>query len=312
MSLIYKNNGPIDPTIPPDLSRLKGKSVIITGGSSGLGAAYVDSFLSHSAYVTNADIQSRTLPPSLEEKHQSNYQYLKCDVRSWSDQLTVFKAAMTNSPGRNVDIVVANAGITGKDPIWTMDESEDPEEPDLRIIDICLRGVLYTTKLSLHYFTKCTTSDKCLILKSSLAGYLDLPGATSYQCAKYAVRGLMCNLRNSGFCRVNVIAPWFIATPIMSEQVIEILGKNLKDKNSDWAEVEDSAKAVIRVAADETINGRTIAIVPRLERKEGYMDMGFDDYPAGSDQERWQTMILGLTHRTLPQEVQSRNKEVEE
>jgi NAD(P)-dependent dehydrogenase (short-subunit alcohol dehydrogenase family) len=77
-----------------------------------LGAAYVDAFLSAGAFVTNSDIQ----PRDVESK---NYQFVKCDVRVWSEQLAVFKAAIAKSPNKNLDIVVANAGVTGKDPIFT-------------------------------------------------------------------------------------------------------------------------------------------------------------------------------------------------
>lgn len=118
-------------------------------------------------------------------------------------------------------------------------------------------GVLHTVKLALHYFAKSDSppSEKCLILKSSVAGYLDLPSAPIYQASKFAVRGLMCNLRRAGRCRVNVVAPWFIQTPIMSDNVLEKLGPALKSMNSDFAEVEDSVKAVLRIACDEDING---------------------------------------------------------
>jgi len=45
MAAAYKNSGPIDCTIQPALSVLEEKNVVITGGSSGLGAAYVQAFL---------------------------------------------------------------------------------------------------------------------------------------------------------------------------------------------------------------------------------------------------------------------------
>lgn len=65
----------------------------------------------------------------------------------------------------------------------------------------------------------------------------------------------MCNLRRAGRCRVNVVAPWFINTPIMSATVVDQLGPALKAMNSDFAEVEDSVKAVLRLACDTTISG---------------------------------------------------------
>jgi hypothetical protein len=66
------------------------------------------------AFVTNADLQ-----PSAVQS--DDYQSVHCDVRSWENQLSVFKAAMAKSPNRNVDIVVANAGISGisgGDPLY--------------------------------------------------------------------------------------------------------------------------------------------------------------------------------------------------
>ena len=49
-----------------------------------------------------------------------HYQFLKCDVRVWAEQLVVFKAAKQNSPHKSIDIVVANAGITGYDPVFSI------------------------------------------------------------------------------------------------------------------------------------------------------------------------------------------------
>jgi NAD(P)-dependent dehydrogenase (short-subunit alcohol dehydrogenase family) len=162
----------------------------------------------------------KNLQPYLSQPYLGKYfdlkiniysvQFIKCDVRVWSDQLSAFKAALTHSPNQQIDIVVANAGVAGNDPLLSIDDSEDPNEPDLRITQINLTGVLYTTKLALHYFSKSPSppTEKCLILKSSLAGYVNIPSAPCYQSSKFAVRGLMCNLRGAGRCRVNVVAPW--------------------------------------------------------------------------------------------------------
>lgn len=47
----------------------------------------------------------------------------------------------------------------------------------------------------------------------------------------------------------------FIATPIMSEEILKALDEKLHEGNSDWALAEDSVKAVMRIAADKSING---------------------------------------------------------
>lgn len=294
MSIPYRNVGPVDCTVAAKLENLESKSVIVTGGSSGLGAAYVESFLAAGAYVTNADIQ-----PSAVQSDR--YQYVHCDVRSWENQLSVFKNAMKSSPNRNVDIVVANAGISGisgGDPLYNLEIADEPIEPDLKIININFIAVTYTAKLALHYFAKSDSSDRCLILKSSMAGYLDGIGNPSYQCSKFAVRGLMCNLRRSDLCRVNLISPLAILTPIMKDATREHISAIFHELGSDWALISDAVKAVLRVAADNSINGRCLAIVPRIVSKDGYMDIEKDDFPPGSELERWQNVSLEITRRS--------------
>jgi NAD(P)-dependent dehydrogenase (short-subunit alcohol dehydrogenase family) len=46
-----------------------------------------------------------------------SYGFVKCDVRRWEDQVAVFKSAVANSPHKNVDIVIANAGILREDSL---------------------------------------------------------------------------------------------------------------------------------------------------------------------------------------------------
>ncbi len=47
-----------------------------------------------------------------------SYAFVRCDVREWKDQLEVFKSAVSNSPHHSVDIVIANAGISGDDHFY--------------------------------------------------------------------------------------------------------------------------------------------------------------------------------------------------
>lgn len=48
-------------------------------------------------------------------------QFVKCDVRSWDDQVRVFESAILESPSNSCDIVVANAGIVGVDDLYKLD-----------------------------------------------------------------------------------------------------------------------------------------------------------------------------------------------
>jgi len=129
--------------------------------------------------------------------------------------------------------VIANAGLGGAGDAmmeeegelfsfveeWTSidqiaDPDQIPQEPALTTIDVNLKGLLYTTKLATHYFRRFQkrdgASDRCLILKSSVAGFVDWPKALQYPASKAGVRVLMKCLRRTVWkhgIRVNVVAP---------------------------------------------------------------------------------------------------------
>lgn len=297
----YKAGQAVDPSLATNTSVLKDKSVIVTGGASGLGLAYVRAFASHGAFVTFGDINA-TAGEKIASELGPNVQFVKCDVTSWSDQLAMFKAAVSNSPAKSCDIVVANAGIAKHDDVLSVDDGDEPIEPNLDIMRINGLAPLYTTKLALHYFARQPESperDRCLIVKASLAGYLDLPGALQYNVSKWGMRGLVNNLRRTGWqagVRVNLIAPWFIATPIMTKESVS----HIKGLGVEFALEEDAASAVVRVACDKHINGRALGIVPRRQQKEGWIDLRHDDYKEGDFMVEWQEGVLRTSHRIRP------------
>ncbi|KIX03816.1 uncharacterized protein Z518_07369 [Rhinocladiella mackenziei CBS 650.93] len=333
-STTYPISTAIDCPEKVDYSKASGKSVIVTGGSSGLGAAYVRAF---------AD--NRFASPVSEEYWDLRYlaehsvRYVQCDVRNWQDQLTAFKSAIAHSPQHCIDIVIANAGISGSDeffegaypPISVMeddinaseDDGDEPRQPRTGILEINLLSLVYTAKLAMHYMKRQGPQfDRCLILKSSIMGFLDTNGSPTYGAAKHGVRGLMKCLRRRSGLRVNVVAPWYIATPLMSDAVMNTLTTQLKEQGSGFALVEDSVKAVMRIATDDSINGellpcfmdqnessvcdvgRSIAVLPRETSKSGYLDLDLDDFKTGSLYHDLQTICSNLTHRQLPPQEQ--------
>jgi len=116
----YVDKGPVDCTTKFDTTNLKGKSVVVTGGAKGLGEAYVRAFAKAGAFVTIADLDE-SAGQKLASEFPKNSVFVKCDVTSWDDQLAVFKTAVAKSPANSVDIVLANAGISGPDPVYSFD-----------------------------------------------------------------------------------------------------------------------------------------------------------------------------------------------
>lgn len=200
-----------------DAQSLQGKSVIITGAASGIGEACMRSFVAAGAFVTFGDLAEDRGHALVSELGQDKVSFVRCDTRAWEDQAILFKTAIEQSPSHSIDVVLANAGISGMDPVFH-DQSDaatgEPVKPDLSILETNLVGVMYTTKLALHYFARQPESlgrDRCLIMTSSIAGYADHDGAPQYSAAKFGVRGMMRSLRQvlpKQQARVNIIAPW--------------------------------------------------------------------------------------------------------
>ncbi|KAI0136170.1 short chain dehydrogenase reductase [Xylariales sp. AK1849] len=290
----YKDKGPVEITPQSSLYNLVGKSVIVTGGASGLGLAYAKAFVDAGAFVTIADYDKRA-GKEAEANLAPKAIFVECDVRNWDEQVAVFETATAASPFKSIDVVIANAGVVGADDLNTLqDPSQPPVKPDFRIIEINLIGTAYTAKLAMHYFRRQSidvSRDRCLIVKGSVAAYADQPGSPQYNISKWGARGLFRSLRRTAWrqgIRVNFVAPWYVRTPILPDKVIEYL----VSKGVKFATVEDCARAVLNIASDKEIQGRSFGVVPREEAPEGYMDMVHDDYQEGDFLREWQETVL--------------------
>ena len=203
-------------------------------------------------------------------------------MTDWQSQVDAFKSAIGFSTYKTIDFVVAAAGVEGHAFVAQDEEppslKKDPPFPRLSglTLDVNAKGVFYTSKLAQHYFglppssqpsTQTNTTKeprKCLVVLSSLAGYLELRAA-DYTAAKWAVRGLFRSTRSKmedlGY-RINLIAPWVMDTP-MAHNLAELCRK----QGFPVGDANDVAKAVIRCAADDGICGRRY-VVPFLDMKE--------------------------------------------
>ena len=273
---------------PVDLSAIRGRSCLITGGASGLGLATTTRFAAYGAYVTIADVQDK-LGEEVVAKLTAEGQkvsYVHCDITNWESSMAAFKHAIDFSPSKTLDIVALYAGVGGKqrnlvEHTKSGDPNSDPVAPTHLAIDVNLLGSYYSTSLALHYLqtSEEETMQKSLILVASLAGYMDYPN-TDYTASKYATRGIFRSIRSRApelGIRVNMICPWFIQTPmtaifpgIFKERGIE------PGKNFSWASIDSVVDAASVFAVDEKVSGRSHAIMP-----EGYVDLDDNEEEGG-------------------------------
>jgi short-subunit dehydrogenase len=196
--------------------------------------------------------------------HPSHH-FLQCDVTSYASQCTLFTTALSLSPSKTLHTVVANAGVGELgDFIKPSPLTHDPPEPDTTTLDVNLKGVIYTTKLALHHFQRNVAGeDQHLLFVGSMASFASSPGVVAlYTASKHAVLGFFRTLRlhpgnHSKAVRLNIICPYFVATPI-----IPTMGRVMLS-GVELATSEDVVEAAARLVCDERARGRCLAIAPR-------------------------------------------------
>jgi NAD(P)-dependent dehydrogenase (short-subunit alcohol dehydrogenase family) len=193
---LIKQSPPIDTAIPYDPFWVDGKTIIITGGASGFGAAFARKWATYGANIIVSDISAEAgeqlVQDLRKETSNPNHHFIRCDVTNWQSQVDLFKTAVNLSPNKAIDAVVANAGISGV-PGWdepTGLDVEEPPEPNYKVVDINLRGVMYTTQLAIFWLKKNKaikmmpgntpgsgyTPDRHILLVGSIASLLPIPG----------------------------------------------------------------------------------------------------------------------------------------
>lgn len=153
---------------------MTGPRVLVTGGSSGLGAALVAQYAARGAQVLSCDIQEPVSP--VVEPVGTHHLHL--DVRSDDDWAAA--VAWTEEHWGGLDVLVNNAGVAGggRVDVATMDEWE-------WITGINLFGVVRGTRAFVPTFKR--QQGGRIINVASLAGLVHPAGMASYNAVKAGV-----------------------------------------------------------------------------------------------------------------------------
>lgn len=122
------------------------KVAIVSGGASGIGLAMSQYFAANgynvAVFDVNVEAGKEVISQIVSESPDAKVVFKQCDVSSWQSQAQNFKE-VHGEFGR-IDVVCANAGISekGASALGGIEDGE-PEEPDLKIMDVNLSGVIY-------------------------------------------------------------------------------------------------------------------------------------------------------------------------
>jgi NAD(P)-dependent dehydrogenase (short-subunit alcohol dehydrogenase family) len=192
----------------------EGKTVIVGGGSTGIGAATATGFVDAGANVVIADVADEigeSLARSLSESGGAAT-YRHCDVSSEEDVANVFQFA--EETFGDIDIVHANAGIE-----WTKDVRHTSLAEWRQVIDINLTGVFLLARAAM--VRMCDAKKGSIVVTSSPHALATVPDAGAYASSKGGVHALVRALALEGapfHVRVNGIIPGTIDTPMVQRE----------------------------------------------------------------------------------------------
>ncbi len=178
---------------------LTGKVAVVTGASSGIGAAIARRLAGHGARLGLGS--RRGAAPDIEGAYVA-----KCDVRDYGHVEELVRGTVEQF-GR-LDILVANAGIGSYHPFL-----ETPLEDIDEMLDTNVKGTVYLLRAGLGHLVSGGGGDVVVI--SSEAGRRGLPGEAVYSASKFAqvglTRALDNEMREHGV-RCSVVCPGGVAT----------------------------------------------------------------------------------------------------
>jgi NAD(P)-dependent dehydrogenase (short-subunit alcohol dehydrogenase family) len=232
------------------MSKLEGKIALITGGTSGIGAATANLFRSQGASVIVTGSSEKSVDAA--KAQLPGVEVLVSDAADIAATRRLVEQVQA-AHGR-IDVLFVNAGIGRFAPIAQIDEDFFDAQ-----FDVNVRGAFFLLKHAIPAIPQ----GGAIILTSSVAGASGgLPGGTVYGATKAALRSLGRTLAKElapRGIRVNTISPGPIITPILdkegftpSQKNAFIEGANTRIPMARTGTVEEVAAAALYLAADAT------------------------------------------------------------
>ena len=194
------------------MSRLTGKTAVVTGGATGIGLAAAQRFIEEGAFVFIFGRRQDALDKALA-KLGPNARAVKGSISDMADLDRLYAAVKAER--KTLDIVLANAGVGSQLKLGEITVEHCDEAFDTNI-----KGTIFTVQKALPLMGP----GGSIILTGSSAGTTGAPAFSLYGATKAGVRNLALtwaeDLKGTGI-RVNVLSPACTATELAKEALGE-------------------------------------------------------------------------------------------
>ncbi len=235
---------------------LKGKNIIVTGASGGIGNSIVQKLNDSGANILASGTRLEKLE-DLKSKFDS-IKILKFDI-SQNEKIEEFIEKATTELGGNLDCIVNNAGITQDNLSIRMSLDEWK-----KVININLTSTFLLSKFAIKKMLK-NKSGKIINI-TSVVGHTGNLGQANYTASKAGIVAMSKTLAieyAKKNININCISPGFIKTA-MTDKIDDKFKDVILSKipSARLGEPEDIANAVLFLASEQSnyINGETLHV----------------------------------------------------
>ena len=214
--------------------QLAGKVVIITGASSGIGAATARALAALGCKLTLAARSTERLEALAAELGRDAVLVIPTDVTVGAQVVRMVEATVAHF-GR-VDVLFANAGIYIPGQV-----AEGDPDAWATLLNVNIDGVLRGVHAVLPHMMAQKSGD--ILVTSSISGFIDIHWEPVYSASKHAIQGFVHTLRRqvAGHnIRVGAIAPGMVANELWGftepARITEMVEKHASLTSEDVAE----------------------------------------------------------------------------
>ena len=238
------------------MTNLKGKNIIVTGASGGIGNSIIEKLYHAEANILASGTKIEKLN-ELKNKYV-NIKTLRFDI-SQSNKIDEFVENATNELGGNLDCLINNAGITQDNLAIRMSLEEWK-----KVIDINLTSTFLMSKYAIKKMLKNKYGK--IVNITSVVGHTGNLGQVNYTASKAGIIAMSKSLSieyAKKNININCISPGFIKTA-MTDKLDNKFKEAIISKipSARLGEPDDIANAVVFLCSDQSsyINGETLHV----------------------------------------------------
>jgi meso-butanediol dehydrogenase / (S,S)-butanediol dehydrogenase / diacetyl reductase len=229
------------------MARLDGKRVIVTGGTTGIGAAVARRFLDEGAKVCVwGSNQDHTAAIEAELPHLSDV--VRVDVAEPAEVDLAFARSLSALGG--LDVLICNAGISVRRDFLDIDRADFD-----RIMRVNVHGVFYPSQLAARHMMR-QDGGGAILMTASTAGVVGYRRYTDYNASKGALLAMMRTMaiELAPKIRVNAVNPGYTMTPMQegeySQEMLQQVNSIIPMRRH--GRPEEMASLYVYLASDES------------------------------------------------------------